>query len=382
MKFNNKIGVLLALVLGLSGCGNGEGLEVDKIPNESFSGVLELQKGDDDYLGTHLLVTEDGEVVPLRSLDLNLSKKDYLGNEVKVMGFLNDDSVFQVTDLEVLELNGENSDYGRKSVYVNEDLGFEIAYFSGWEVDEESSVISFVNEMGEEISVRQSPFPYTPTTFEDGSVDSALESYLYTVGESFSEDDLVYVGEEGYEAVKLERADEVVYVIYRAGLIYELMAEVNEERSLMIFNEMVSSFTFTTFDLGHEEEELANEGMKELNYELNSVFESLPYEFRGAYPDDWYYSGTRSSEAGVLHQYSFSDEVVAEDNVLITLDILSSTSIPNGERVSSGGKDIVITGGGSEVYTSLGEMGFRLRGDSEYRDLMVAIAASMRELQE
>ncbi len=373
MKNNKVLGAILALSLTFTACGGGDGLEVDKMPTDTFEGVLELQRGNDDYLGTHLLTTEDGEVVPLRSLDLNLSKKDYLGNLVKIEGAFNTDEVFQVTDLKVISLNGEESELGRKSVYVNEELGFEIPYFSGWEIDEGGSVVSFVNEEGEEIAVMQGLFPYTPTTFEDGSVDTALEAYFYTIGENLTEDMIVYVGQEGYEAAKLEDGDDLRYILYRSGLIYEIVTAGVSDEGMRVFNEMVSGFAFTTFDLGHEEEAEAAE--IELDYELNSVFESLPFAFRGAYPDDWYYSGSKAGEAGVLHRYSFSDEVVEDGNVLIVLDVLSGDVMPNGEMLKVGGNQVVISGG--SVYTALGGMTFRLKGDGDYRDLMLAIAGSL-----
>ena len=64
--------------------------------------------------------------------------------------------------------------------------------------------------------------------------------------------------------------------------------------------------------------------LPEIEYELTE-FESLPYEFTGAYPNNWYYAGVRADSEEYMHTYYFDKEVIEEDGGAISLHVLKQT---------------------------------------------------------
>lgn len=395
MKIKNLSTIAISCMMLLTAC-SGD-FEVAPKDTDSLEGLLSSQSANDDYLGTHLLLLDSGDFEELRSLSINLSGDSYLNNRVEVTGFYNDDEVFQVTGVKVLEVTDDLSDDREKITYKNVDLGFEISYFNDWTMEESTASVNFVAKNEDVVIINQRPFAYVPESDEDGNTDTPFMAYFSEAGISDEYTEKV-IGKNSLPAVSLETSDTIIsYYLYRAGLIYEISlvaADTITAEHERVFKEMLSDFAFTNFSMGEgsidpiDEDEDETEGeiiggsdnLPEVEYKLTGVFESLPYSFRGSYPSNWYYAGSRSSESGVLHEYKFSDEVVEDNNELLTLKVSSSTGPLSGSnKLKMADREIVLgkSGSNSQVATSVGDFTFRLTGPDKYQDLMVNIAASI-----
>lgn len=385
---------LIALI-ALSACGLKDQFK-DDADLTSIKGILTEQGSSDTEKGTHLLTDDDGEVTPLRSLSVNLSSVRYLDNKIEVLGFMNEeDGVFEVTGVSVLELlSDEREAIAELKEYQNPELGFEIKYYSDWSIEESGNGVTFSKE-SDRIVISQFPFNYSPTVSpENGDSDTALTAYFVENYPEIKSLDSMFnkIGVDDLDAVKLEQENVIEYFLYRFGFIYKIAFIPGDTSSInkSVFTEMLAGFRFVVFDdLGHDVEETenknsdsensasSNDGLPELDMNL-TTFESLPYHFSGKYPSSWYYAGQNGTTSGVLHHYGFSDESVTEDNELITLDVLSGT-IPSGKKSTINGREFTIieSGGNYTVYTKVEDKNYKVNGDSEYKDLILVMAANI-----
>lgn len=388
-KFFIFIGAIVLSIL-FTACGS-DGVSSDDVETVSEVGILSAQLNNDEYLGTHLLHREDGDILSLRSLSINLSDSNYLENKVELLGFLDsDDDVFQVTGVRVVEVLSKEKINTELTDYKNTEFGFEWRYYSDWEVESNASSIIFVSPDGDRVTVSQNKFDYQPSIADNGSSDTPLSSYFSDTG--IENLDYRKVGVDQMDAVRVESEGGVLnYHLYRSGLIYVLgfvPASDNVKVSENIFYEMLSEFKFTGFtvDSGDndntdliDEEEVVN--APESNFELTE-FESLPYSFGGSYPNDWYYAGV-SGVSGVLHHYGFSDESVTDDNEILSLDVIPVSQVPNGQKMVVSGRDLVVVQSGADfnIYVVVDDHGFRLSGNTEYRDLLINMALDVKSIE-
>ncbi|MEK7085520.1 MAG: hypothetical protein AAB953_00705, partial [Patescibacteria group bacterium] len=137
-----KILIFLSAFLGiflLPACGLKDQF-VQEPDLVSITGILSEQKNVDKENGTHFLTNEANEKTPLRSVIINLSGDEYLNNKVQVMGFNNeDDGVFEVTGISVLEILSEKTKQNKLIDYKNTEAGFQLKYYDDWKVDEEKN---------------------------------------------------------------------------------------------------------------------------------------------------------------------------------------------------------------------------------------------------
>jgi hypothetical protein len=394
--------ILSVILIGVSGCGVTDVFK-DEPELTSLTGILEEQvTSDTDVKGTHLLITEsEDEGIPLRSLSINLSTNNYLGNKIQVIGFMNEeDGVFEVTGVSVIEALHEIEMDADFVTYKNTDFGIQLKYYNDWEMDELDSQIIFSSPVEEEgeaqdvIEIIQSGFSYQPTISEEGGEDTPLLAYM---AENYSgvedpESLINKIGVDGLDAVRItDESGAISYYLYRNGLIYEIRFNpvMIDSENKNIFNEMMAEFKFTGFSVEGEvledddnsvdvdvdgDAEITELPTLEMNF---SSFESLPFLFAGKYPASWYYSGASGGE-GILRHYGFSDESVTEDNELISLDVISG-DIPSGQKISGDDKELVIveSGGTYSVYTSVDGQNYKLSGDKEYSDVILHMANSI-----
>jgi len=242
--------LISALFLTACATSNEDDQSADVKPvSTNISGILTLQTESDVYLGTHLLTNSSGEIFSLRSLRLNLSDKNYLNNKVQLTGISDDDDVFNVEGITVLEVikNDKNAELVE---YKNTDFGFKLEYYDNWEVDEASSSISFNHKDGDKVVLTQHLFAYVPTISEDGESDTAFEAYF--AGTSF--EDLESMTQEigELQAIKVEgEASRLEYYFYRSGYIYEIdfIPSSDDLKNKNTFLEMLNSFEFTGFTI-------------------------------------------------------------------------------------------------------------------------------------
>lgn len=384
----------------LSGCA-AEDVFKDEPELTSLIGILTEQKSTDSVAGTHLLETEEnGEAImtPIRSLSVNLSSQNYLDNKVQVIGFLNqDDGVFEVTGISVIEALHDLEKDPEFVEYKNTDFGIQLKYYEDWEVDETDSSVTFEKD-GFYVMIHQEMYLYEPTISPEGEQDTPIDAYAGEIYIDLSDDELVFnkIGVDALDALKIEELDGVTYHLYRDGLIYTIQyhgSGENTEQMEKYFKEMLAEFKFTGFtvededdddeedvDEKEDEESIVEDPSEELVVPdmKFATYESLPLLFAGEYPASWYYAGSSGSGSGIIRHYGFSDESVTDSNEFISLDILTS-DIPSGKTIAGDGKTLtfVESGGTTTVYSPLEEKTFKFSGDSEYKDIMVYMANSI-----
>ncbi len=393
--------VLITLsALIMTACGAGE-VEVHDDPKfTSLTGVLDEQSSSDSRAGTHILTNAAGEEFLVNSVAINLSGEQYLGNEVELTGVMDDEAgIFTVSGVSVVNvLDGDNEE-SELELYKNSELGFQIGYYSNWEINEDGSSVEFYfkdSEMDASVLLDHYTFSYEQSVFDTEDEDSPLASYMarnYPEVGNYS--DLVnYVGIDSQEAVKIEDGDLVTYFLYRNGFIYEIVFRSSGELELEnVFNEMLSEFRFIGFtpsDDSTEDEEPSEEDdeIDSKDEELPQVdldfteFDSLSFEFKASYPSSWYYAGASTQEAGVIRHYGFSDEAIDDNNEILSLDILSS-SAPTGSKVNIDGKTLTVVQNSQEVevFTEVNGRTYRLSGPSDYADVLKIMAASIEKIQ-
>lgn len=367
----------------------------------SLTGILREQTSADSVPGTHILsvVDDGGADTPLRSLSLNLSGSNYLDNKVQVIGFLNeDDLVFEVTGISVVEALHEIELEPDFVVFKNTDFGIQIKHYDDWEVDESDTTIKFSTD-GYMVQIYQSPFAYTPTISPEGEEeDTPLQAYAETNYTELTdvESSIEKIGVNSLDALVIEELGGSGYHVYRNGFIYVISnhptddAEPEHDR---IFAEMLASFKFTGFtieeELDDEDDEMEEEEEEEIEEvdeadlpELDmkfATFESLPLLFAGEYPASWYYAGSGGTGSDVIRHYGFSDESVTDDNELISLDVISS-DIPTGTKM--GDLTIVESGSVYTVYNNVGDRNYSVKGNKEYKDIILHIANSIVPIED
>ena len=396
MKKNILLLSLAFVLLSASGC-SLKGQFKDEADVTSQEGVLSEQKITDKLGGSHILTLDSGEKLALRSLAIDMSQDEYLGNKVSVLGFLNDDDeVFEVTGISVLEILSPAAGVGKLVSYKNSDFGFSLKFYDDWRFEEDQNKVTFFAPGSDEalsidtVIIEHFPFNYSPTLYADGSEDDPLSAYFKQ--NNLDVKDLskkkVKVGLDQLDAIRQEfESGKVEYFLYRSGLIYTISfvpVDPLDTSNKNVFLEMLADFQFIGFSVEDELGEGSLEG-DDTTFDLEdfgdmelATFESLPYKFSGKYPADWFYAGVKSQDAGVLHHYAFSNESVTDDNELVGLDIIS-VAMPIGRKINISGRSLTVieSSSGYSVYTSVGDQNFRVSGDKQYEDIITVIAASI-----
>lgn len=380
IKILKLISIFLSILFLLNACSSVNQKDfIDEPEYQNISGILKT-KVDETLLGTHILLTEDKEKIPLRSLTYNLSKKMYLNNEVELEGFYNpDDEVFHVTDIKLLNVSDEQEDIdGNFESYTNTELGFGLSYPSDWEISEINSEVVFSNA-DNKVVLYQEPFHFK-SDGDESTTNAALKKYIEDVRNyNFSEKMVRVIGKDSLNALYIEHDNE--YLFYRSGLIYGLIGKSSADGNFIEFQDMVNSFRFLPFsdDINID---LDTAETPDIDLESYTSFESLPYSFTAVYPDQWYYSGSAKKSNGVLHHYGFSNEPIEDGNELISMDILSSI-IPNGEASNVNGSKLtkVLKGNLVEYYTEENGFTFKVAGSMEYEDIILVMVGSISPLK-
>ncbi len=422
-----KLALLFGTVLiFVAGCGLDDAFK-DEPELATLTGILKEQSVNDSVAGTHLL--DDGTTnTPIRSLSVNLSSNNYLENRVQVIGFLNqNDGVFEVTGISVVEALHEIEKDPELVEYKNTDFGVQLAVYDNYEIAETDSLIEFTAPDESTFQITQELFQYepviTPEGEEEGSaiLDYASGAYAMMIDPASN---VRKIGATPLDALYVWSTNNEAYHVYRSGFIYTIELHYSgnvESETEKNFAEMLSEFKFTGFTVEDEDvdaedaedvepdvedvepdvedaepeveddEPLVEDDeplVEESNDELTvpdmkfATFESLPHLFAGHYPASWYYAGS-SGSTDVIRHYGFNDEPITDNNELISLDVISG-DIPAGSSVAGDGKTLTVVQSGSlyTVYTTLDNKTFKISGDPEYKDIMLYMANSLFEIEE
>lgn len=401
--FNKKIfifSVLLMSSIFLFGCSVG-GFFKDDADITSKVGILNDKPSDSTDGGSHILVDENSNTTPLRSLVLNLGSSEYLNNKVQVMGFMNTkDDVFEVSGVSVLEVLSTDKVDKNLVSYKNTDLGFEMNYPSSWQLEDLGDSITLTaptlkNETAgkpDMVTILQTPFVFDPVAPNKDSIKDALFAYAEKNLPQMANPSayLNKIGEDMLDALKIPRdTNEDVY-LYRNGLVYQISfvagnPSVAENKNA--YNNILSSFKFTGFtsdvsDSGDVQDDLASvseETLPILDLKF-SVFESLPFKFKGEYPAKWYYSGAKASMAESSYHYSFTETADSEE--LVGMDILSG-NLPEGKKLKIGSLEGIEIDSGDiiKLYVKVDKTLFLLSGNKQYRDILLVMSSRITSTQ-
>lgn len=348
----------------------------------------------DKESGTHFLVDGAGKKVAVRSLTINLSGDEYLGNKVKALGMMNtSDNVFEITGISVEEILSKKTKQNKQVEFKDTDAGFKLSYFDDWKEaaskDKDvifSAPLSTGTKSAAVVTIAQKPFAYEPKTKADGSLDSALEIYYEqeNAGKKFDKNLLSKIGVDQMDAIKNVENGKTTYTLYRSGLIYNVgfvpASPVNPDDEIS-FNKMIADFQFVSMESADAAAEVISSDLPKLELDMTS-FESLPYQFGGQYPAKWYYAGVKSTTDGILHHYGFSDNV-ANTKEIIGLDVLSDGIPGGGTKLLFNDKnlDVFETDSAYTVYTTLKTRNFKITGPTEYKDLILFMAANLLSIE-
>jgi len=401
---NKKIFIFSVLLMSsvfLFGCSVG-GFFKDDANITSKVGVLKEKPSSSTSGGSHILVDEKNKTTPLRSIVLNLGSTEYIDNKVQVMGFMNTkDNVFEVSGVSVLEVLSENKTDKDLVSYKNTDLGFGINYPNDWELEDlgDSIVLtapSLKNETSgkpDMVSLFQTPFVFDPVAPNKDSIKDALFAYaeknLPQMGDPSGY--LNKIGEDSLDALRIIRDNNEDVYLYRNGLVYQIFfvaGNPSVAENKKSYNNILSSFKFTGFtseisDSGAIQEEdsssVSEENLPALDMKF-SVFESMPFHFKGEYPAKWYYSGEKASLTGSSYHYSFTETADGEE--LIGLDLLSG-DLPSGKKLKFGAFEAAETSTGDTVsiFVKVGGYIFALSGNKEYRDIILLMSSKISSTQ-
>ncbi len=408
MHMKKLFSYLLAALFVFNGCTLLDSLKSN--PNEtSYEGILVAQAADSRGIGTHVLETGDKEVL-LRSLTINLSGSEYLGNNVRLIGQFNeDDGVFEVTGVSVLEKLSDTDSDAELEEYKDTDMGFSLKYYSDWQVESDTDSVTFYAPKpdGVETSdfVSISRFPFTPE-FKTDEFGNEIRPLLEFAELTFPLIDapgslINKIGPDKLEALKMETESvDLDYYLYRNDFIYVISFISSEDYvagNKKIFNQMVSEFRFLGFtvDSGDPSRSVEDDiqidtfpggessafSVPSIGMDLNT-FESLSFNFMGKFPDNWFYSGSSSSNSNVLRHYGFSTESVTDDNEIIGLDFVNSFP-SGGQKFNNADRVLYVISSGSEyrVNVDIDGMKFSVYGPKEYENLISVMASNISPIK-
>lgn len=422
------LSVIFCLQIVLTGCSSAEQAFRDGPVASSLTGVLTEQTANDNYLGTHLL-KNNGKVTALRSLAINLSSGEYLGNDVQVVGFLNtEDNVFEVTGVSVLNVLKDQKDKVESKIYKNSNFGVEFSYYSDWTLKAADDAVSLFapsteTELSASDTIEMTRIPYyhepipspaldatqpaATTVSDEDFQDSLLTEYVASAFPTIKDFSSLRnkIGPDQLSSIRIEgEQNNVTYFLYRNKFIYKISFIAGKNfiaSNKKIFNELITGFTFigltdqidsptTTAPVANTEPEPVTES-QETSSETSSItqlpvidmeftsFESFPYHFSAKYPKNWYYAGSVGKDKNVLHHYAFNNAPVESDNELISMDVMSS-AVPSGQTTDLGDFQIVKiteTSGILNIYRSVGDRTYRVKGKKDYESLMTIMIASI-----
>ena len=401
--FNKKIFIFSMVLVSsilLFGC-NVSSFFKDDANVTTKVGVLKDKHSDSTAGGSHILVDEKNDITPLRSLVLNLGSSEYLNNKVQVMGFMNTkDDVFEVSGVSVMEVLSKDKADKNLVSYKNTDLGFEINYPSDFKLEDLGNSITITaptlkNEISgkpDMVTILQTPFVFDPVAPNKDSIKDALAAYL---DKNFPQMNAaaVYwnkIGDDSLDALRIPRDNNEDVYLYRNGLIYEISfvagnPSVAENKNA--YNNILSSFKFTGFtsnisdsgDVQNNTDAVLKETLPVLDMKF-SVFESLPFKFKGEYPAKWYYSGAKASMEGSSYHYSFTETADSEE--LVGWDVLSG-DLPQGKKLKIGPLEGVEIDNGDQIslYVKVDKYMFLLSGNKQYRDIIVLMSSKISSTQ-
>lgn len=428
MKKILSIIALGLITVGLIACSLSETLKGNsEIAN--LSGILTEQKPDDEYMGTHLITDDSGNVTPLRSVKINLSNDSYLGNKVQVIGKMNEtDKVFEVSGISVLQIVMQDQTKSELTEYQNVELGFKLKYYSDWTKAETATSVTFAAPKAidsidsDKVVISQIAYKFIPevaaepiTTKDANGLDTVVapdmsrDALLAYFSDNFPNIANVTslirkLGVDGLNTVKVDNGDDSTYFLYRNGFIYKI-AFIASKTNFVVenktsFNQMATEFRFIGFgadDSGNTGDALIEEPIdsqssnEEINKKVEEVlldvtnkkmisFDSLPYHFSAAYPSDWYYAGVKGTTGGVLHHYGFSDVAVENGNELIGLDVTTNAK-PAGSAVSGLADAVSQTSGDKfTIFITVDKQNYKISGNVQYKDIIMAMAQSIRAI--
>lgn len=159
--------MLFSFSIAVTGCFGGEEdtSTTAEVTQEKRIGTLKSLGGMSVGEGTHLLETQSGHTIRLRSNNIDLNQEKYLNKKVEVRGVITVASDGkQVMNVLSIDLSEDEEEFdavqGKEAEYKNADLGFLLTYLDSWTIDEDSDAVTFT-----------SPVPKIPDVEEDTEED-------------------------------------------------------------------------------------------------------------------------------------------------------------------------------------------------------------------
>ena len=266
-----KIIVLLAvLILPLSGCLPFLEKEVEVEPVfETYEGTLKSLGGIRvSESATHLLQTEEGDILYVYSVKYNLDGEKYIGNLLEVYGEVTEASdkgkdVLKILDIEIIEALEDESDEVKEQVYTDQGLGFSWNISSDWEMSRFSDYVKFelplADNSDEEDDAPLDP-DYIIVALHDDAGEMTLSEWVEATYPEYSESVIESsVGIDfmpALEAITELQDVQTFYVERTGGYIYEISHINNDEDNRTTlrntFYDALATFQAIPFGSGYE----------------------------------------------------------------------------------------------------------------------------------
>lgn len=289
------------LILPLNGCFGG-GEDSTEVSYEEYIGVLKSLGGIKvSQNATHILQTDEGDILYVYSDVYDLDDEDYLGNKIQISGEVTEASekgkdVVNIMEISIVEeIADESGDITIES-YSNPDLGFSWDVMSNWEVEAGDGYALFVLPLYEAEEDEKDKTDETSTTMELSTV-SNLDNDYFVVKVFVMEAEMELaewlaeyspeaaaiavassVGEDGLSSLKVvsELEDVETYYVYRTGdVVYEVSHHNFDIDNRTYFRNLFydSLYTFKVIpldgsaDTTDESEDSADDESSEKNYD-------------------------------------------------------------------------------------------------------------------
>ncbi len=230
------------LILPFNGCFGGEEV-VEEISYEEYTGVLKSLGGIKvSKNATHILQTEDGDILYVYSDTYDLDDEGYLGNKIEISGEVTEASekgkdVVNIMEITAVEEVEDEEEEITEETYSNQDLGFSWTVMSNWEVEDDEGYALFTLPLmeAEEAETDEEKMELdTPEIENDYFVvkvfvmeaEMELADWLIEYSPATAEIAVASsVGEDALPSLKVvsELEDVETYYVYRTGdTVYEI----------------------------------------------------------------------------------------------------------------------------------------------------------------
>ncbi|EKD64190.1 MAG: hypothetical protein ACD_51C00051G0002 [uncultured bacterium] len=258
---------IISLMLAANGCfWNSEDTVVEEPTYANYTGTLKsLGSIKVGKMATHMIQTEDGDVVYVYSSKHDLNDSEYINKEVEVYGevYISEDDGIEILKITTIELAPEQEEVATASeqTYSDQEVGFSWNIMSDWTIERDSGYVIFTLPAKEQSSGTGTTVTsdYISVKVFDNTENLSLTDWLGTydpTAVSMTSQGLINGSLEAL-GFTTEMQDVMTYFVKRTeGSVYEISHYnfdiANRTYFRNLFMDALQTFTFIPFGTGYE----------------------------------------------------------------------------------------------------------------------------------